>query len=147
MGTPEVQGTSWQIAFADTSGNSDVVGDYLAMQSWLADTTPWHGEAYRTYIKECYQENHLITGKLVVGGQRVDLNDIHCALLTVTAANDQLCPSASTTVLNDVASSTDKELLQLQGSHVSIIAGRNAPHQWHPLAAWLLARSTHDRSA
>ena len=136
-----------QIALADTSGNSQVVQDYLAMQSWLTDTTPWLGEAYRTYIKECYQENHLIAGKLVVGGRRVDLDDIRCALLTVTAANDQLCPPASTTVLNDVASSTDKELVQLGGSHVSIIAGRNAAHQWPAFADWLLARSTHDRPA
>ncbi len=131
-----------QLALADTSGELDVVQDYLAMQSWLTDTTPWLGEAYRTYIKECYQENHLVQGKLVVAGRRVDLRSITCALLTVTAAKDQLCPPRSSAVLHDLASSRDKQLLELPGGHVSMVSGRKAINQlWPQLADWLIRQS------
>lgn len=131
-----------QLTLANTAGDLDVVQDYLAMQSWLADTTPWLGEAYRTYIKECYQHNHLISQQLVVGGRRVDLHNIAAALLTVVATKDQLCPPASTTVLNDAVSSTDKQVVTLNGSHVSIIVGRHAAQQWPQFVDGIVARSS-----
>jgi polyhydroxyalkanoate synthase len=131
-----------QMALAERCGNLEAVQDYLVMQTWIADTTPWLGEAYRTYIKECYQANHLVQGKLVVGGQRVDLHDIHSALLTITAAKDQICPPQSAAVLNDIAASADKQVLESTGGHVGIIVGRSAAQQiWPQLGDWLVARS------
>jgi polyhydroxyalkanoate synthase len=132
-----------QMALAERCGNMDAVQDYLAMQIWIADTTPWLGEAYRTYIKECYQANHLVQGKLIVGGRRVDLRDIDSALLTVTAAKDQICPPQSAAVLNSMVVSTDKQVLEVPGGHVSILVGRSAAEQlWPQVGDWLVARST-----
>ena len=131
-----------QMALAERCGDLEIVQDLLALQLWLADTTPWLGEAYRTYIKECYQENYLVQGKLVVGGRRVDVGRISSALLVVTAAKDQLCPPRSAAVLHDLVRSTDKQVLQMQGGHTSIVAGQEASqHLWPQLGDWLIARS------
>lgn len=131
-----------QIALADQFGDTEAVQDFLAMQSWLDDNIPFLGEAYRTYIKECYQENHLMQGRLVVGGRRVDLAQIEAPLLTVVATRDCICPPQSSKVLNEIATSADKTIIEFPGGHTSIVAGVDAPQQlWPQLASWLIARS------
>lgn len=131
-----------QIALADQFGDTEAVQDFLALQFWIDDNLPFLGEAYRTYIKECYQENHLVQGRLVIGGRRVDLTQIEAPLLTVVASNDRICPPQSSKVLNELVASPDKRILELPGGHTSIVAGAQAPTQlWPQLANWLLARS------
>ncbi|HNP86569.1 MAG: alpha/beta fold hydrolase [Chloroflexi bacterium SZAS-1] len=131
-----------QIALADQFGDMDAVQDFLALQFWLDDNIPFLGEAYRTYIKDCYQENYLVQGKLVVGGRRVDLSQIDAPLLTVVATRDVISPPASATVLNDLVASPDRSILELTGGHTSIVAGHEAATQlWPQIADWLLERS------
>jgi polyhydroxyalkanoate synthase subunit PhaC len=132
-----------QIALANQMGDTQAVQDLLALQSWITDGVPFPGEAYRTYIKDCYQENYLIQGKLIVGGKRVDLAQIACPLLTLTAAKDWICPPESAAVLNDIVASVDKCVLELPGGHVGIVAGHRASEQlWPKLTDWLITRAT-----
>ncbi len=131
-----------QIALAEQFGDLEAVQDFLAMQFWLDDNIPFLGEAYRTYIKELYQENRLTHGKLVVGGKRVDLAQIDAPLLTIVATKDCICPPQSSTVLNSLVSSADKQILEVPGGHIGIVAGASGPGQlWPRLAEWLIARS------
>jgi poly(3-hydroxyalkanoate) synthetase len=112
------------------------------LQVWLNDGVAFPAEAYRTYMKECYQENHLVQGKLIVGGRRVDLAQIACPLLTITAAKDWLCPPESTTILNDLVASQDRRVLELPGGHVGVVAGAGAVGQlWPKLSDWLIAHA------
>lgn len=130
------------ISLAEKIGDTQAVQDFLAMQSWMSDTFPLPNEAYRTYIKECYQENHLIQGKLVIDRQRVDLAHITCPLLTITAAHDRICLPQSAAIINDLVASTDKHLLEMSGGHMSIVLGRNTTSElWPQLSAWLIERS------
>jgi polyhydroxyalkanoate synthase len=130
------------VALAEKFGDMEAVQDLLAMQTWLADTTACLGEAYRKYLKECYQENYLIQGKLVIDRQRVDLSRIDCALLTITAAKDYMCPPQSAAVLDEIVASTDKLVIELPSGHIGSVVGRTAMEQlWPRLAAWLHARS------
>jgi polyhydroxyalkanoate synthase len=131
-----------QIALANQIGDAQAIQDLLALQTWIADGVSFPGEAYRTYVKDCYQENYLVQGKLVVGGKRVDLGQIACPLLTIAAAKDWICPPESATVLNDLVASTDKSMLELPGGHVGIVVGRPAAENlWPRLADWLIAHA------
>jgi polyhydroxyalkanoate synthase subunit PhaC len=141
MLAPTLQITQ-QIALANQIGDSQAVQDLLAMQTWISDGVSFPGEAYRTYVKDCYQENYLVQGKLVVGGKRVDLGRIACPLLTITAARDWICPPESVAVLNDLVASTDKCVVELPGGHVGIVVGRRAADElWPRLADWLIAHA------
>ena len=132
-----------QIALADQFRHTEAVQDFLALQFWLDDNIPFLGEAYRTYIKDCYQENYLVQGKLVVGGRRVDLSQIEAPLLNVLATRDCICPPQSSKMLGELVSSDDRTLLELPGGHTSLVAGAHAPEQiWPQLADWLIARSS-----
>lgn len=138
---PTVQ-IAQSIALAEKLGDVQAVQDLLALQSWLSDTFPLPAEAYRTYLKECYQENHLVQGKLVIDRQRVDLGRIACPLLTITASRDRICPPQSAAVINDLVASADKQVLELPGGHIGIVVGRAASAEmWPKLAEWLVQRS------
>ncbi len=127
-----------QMALADRLGDTQGVQDFLAMHTWVNDNVPFPGEAFRKYIKECYQQNHLVQGKLIIGTQQVDLGQIQCPLLTITASRDHICPPDSAAVLNDLVSSADKRVLQVIGGHVGTVAGHGARTQmWTQLSTWL----------
>lgn len=131
-----------QVTLAEQFDDVEMMQDLLAMQLWIDDNIPFLGEAYRKYIKDCYQENYLVQGKLVVSGRRVDLSRIDAALLNITATNDLLCPPQAAAVLNDLVASDDKRLLELPSGHVSVVTGRNSANRlWPQLAAWLRERS------
>jgi polyhydroxyalkanoate synthase len=132
-----------KMTLATQLGDGQALQDFMALQSWITDDMPYLGEAYRKYIKDCYQENYLVQGKLLIDGRRVDLSQIECPLLTVVATDDPICPPASATVLNELVSSSDKAVLEIPGGHIGAIAGENAArYLWPKLAEWLLARSS-----
>lgn len=131
-----------KITLATQIGDGEAVHDLMALQSWITDDMPYLGEAYRKYIKECYQENYLVQGKLIIDGKRVDLSRIDCPLLTIAATDDPICPPSSATVLNDLVSSADKQVIEIPGGHIGAIAGQSAArYLWPKLAEWLSARS------
>lgn len=131
-----------KITLATRAGDGQVAHDFMALQSWIADDMPYLGEAYRKYVKDCYQENYLVQGKLLIDGERIDLSRIDCPLLTIAATGDPICPPASATLLNELVSSSDKEVLEVPGGHVGAIAGQSAAdYLWPRLTRWLLARS------
>jgi polyhydroxyalkanoate synthase len=130
------------IAQAERFGDLDAMQDFLALFAWLDDDIPLLGEAYRKYIKDCYQENYLVQGKLVIDGRRVNLSQIECPLLTITAERDFICPPRSAAVLNDLVRSADKQLLNLPSGHISVLTGSQvASKMWPQLSSWLLERS------
>lgn len=129
------------IALAEQLGDTQTVQDFLAMQTWIDDSIPFIGEAYRKYIKECYQENALIHGRLVIDGQRVDLAQVTCSLLVVSAIKDCICPPQSATAIIELAPAPDKQVLELASGHIGVVAGRTALDQlWPYLAGWLIDR-------
>jgi polyhydroxyalkanoate synthase len=131
-----------QIVLAEQFGDLDAVQDFLALLAWIDDDIPLLGDAYRKYIKDCYQENYLVQGKLIIDGKRVSLRRIDCPLLTITADRDYICPPRSAAVLNQLVSSADKQALELAGGHISVVVGSQAADQlWPRLGAWLSERS------
>jgi polyhydroxyalkanoate synthase len=112
-----------------------------ALDTWAGDNIPFPGEAYRTYIRELYQQNKLINGEHYVGGVRVDLGAITCPVLTIVASRDSICPADAATALNDVCGSRDTEVLVVPGGHVGAVVGGRAARTMYPAAAaWLRQR-------
>lgn len=115
---------------------------WLTMSKWVQDGIPFPGEAFRQWIKEFYQENKLIQGRLVLGGERVDLGRITCSLLTVGAEKDHIVPCHQALAILDVISSTDTESIVVPAGHVSLVVGRGATtNLWPNVGDWLAARS------
>lgn len=118
--------------------------DFFALKTWVDDNVPVAGEAYRKFVRDCYQENLLVQNRLQIHGRTVDLSAIRSALLNVVARQDHICPPSSAAVLNDLASSEDALLLTLPGGHIGVVVGRDASSGlWPRLSEWLEQRSGH----
>jgi polyhydroxyalkanoate synthase len=114
---------------------------FVALERWAGDNIPFPGEAYRTYIKELYQDNLLVAGGHRVAGRLVDLGAIRCPILAIVAERDTICPPAAATALVDHSGSRDAEVLAVPGGHVGAVVGSAASSRMYPAtAAWLRAR-------
>ncbi|MDB4958717.1 MAG: Polyhydroxyalkanoic acid synthase [Myxococcales bacterium] len=114
---------------------------FLALDAWATDTIPFPGEAYRRYISELYQANQLVSGTHRVAGAAVDLAQIRCPTLVITASRDMICPPPAATALLDHIGSTDTHVIEVTGGHVGAVVGSRAVREMYPaLATWLTPR-------
>jgi polyhydroxyalkanoate synthase len=126
----------------DNIDNPKVVESWHAMNTWVRDTIPMAGGAYRQLIHEFYKENRLIEGKLILRGERVDLGRLRANLLNVIAEGDHITPPCQSAGIMDPVGSTDKELFRVRGGHIGIMAGSGAEKTtWPHIEQWLAARS------
>jgi polyhydroxyalkanoate synthase len=111
---------------------------FAALETWASDNIPFPAAAYRTYLSELYQDNALAAGRHVALGRAVHLAAIRAPILTIVAERDTICPPAAALALNDLVSSSRRDVLSVPGGHVGAVVGSRAPAAVHaPLAAWL----------
>lgn len=147
---PTGQLSKW-VLLADRAYKPGFVDNFFALEEWVGDNIPFPAEAYRTYIGELYQQNLLAQGEHYVRGRRVDLGEVTCPLLTITADRDTICPPKAATALNELVGSTEQEHLSVSGGHVGAVVGSKGPRVLYPaIADWFedkLSVSTTSRSS
>lgn len=113
---------------------------YKAMNRWASEWLPLPKQFFRQWMRHFYQRNELFEGHFRVHGEEVNLREITVPLLCIGASKDDIVPAASARALVDSVGSTDKQFLELEGGHISVIAGRRAKQQvWPALVEWLQA--------
>jgi polyhydroxyalkanoate synthase subunit PhaC len=138
---PIQRATKWLDVFRRIE-DPDFVTTFLAMEHWASDNVPFPGAVYRQYIKDCYQENNFCNGRMKIGGERVDLGKIRCALLNIIAENDTIAPPRSSEVLSRLVSSTDQETFRFPVGHIGLSTSSKGPKLiWPKIAGWISARS------
>jgi polyhydroxyalkanoate synthase len=126
----------------DNLDNPQIVESWHAMHTWVADNIPMTGGAFRQLIVDLYRNNRLMKGELVIRGERVELSQIRANLLTVIAAGDHITPPCQSTGIMEKVGSKDKELFQIAGGHIGMMAGSGAAkHTWPHIHGWLKTRS------
>jgi polyhydroxyalkanoate synthase len=120
------------------AGNPEWLVGYKAMNRWSSEWVPLPKQFFRQWVRHFYQGNELVKGDFRVQGERVSLRDIRQPLFSVAASNDDIVPSGSAKALIENVGSEDKTFLELQGGHISVIAGRRARTQaWPAVIDWL----------
>ena len=100
------------------------------------------GEMFREFVKHCMQENRLIEGRLQIGGRRVDLKNITCPVLNLTAQHDHLVPCGQSLPFNDAVGSTDRRAITFPAGHIGMAVGSKAQRElWPTVCDWLSERS------
>jgi len=131
----------WKGLF-DRIEDKEFVELFLAMEHWASDNIPFPGEVYRQYIKDCYQTNAFMQGKMVIGGRRVDLSRITVPMLVLMADKDTIAPPASSAVLRELTRSTDYAEIRFPCGHIGISTSSKGPRQfWPKVSAWLDAHA------
>jgi polyhydroxyalkanoate synthase subunit PhaC len=126
----------------DKLDNPRAVESWHAMNTWVTDLIPMAGATYKQLIQELYRENRLIEGKMVLRGERVDLNRIRANLLNVIALADHISPPCQSESIMTKVSSKDQHMLKVKGGHIGMMAGSGAQKfTWPHIEEWLAARS------
>ena len=119
---PFKQGVNKYLNLFDNLKDESFVQNFLRVEKWLYDTPPIAGETFRQWIKDIYQKNLFSKNKLVVGENRINLSSIKVPLLNVVADQDHLVSPECSVSLNNLVSSTDKNLMRFSTGHVGLIA-------------------------
>lgn len=125
--------------------NEETIKNFLRMEKWIFDSPDQAGEAFREFIKECYQRNSLIKNEMMLDGKKIDLRKITIPLLNVMAEFDHLVPNEASIPLNNAVSSKDKEMMIFSTGHIGIFVGSKSQKEVVPkIAEWLKPRSTQE---
>lgn len=132
------QNLAKMVGYLDRMHDAAAREGFDALEAWAGDNIPFPAEAYRRYIKELYQENQLVKGEHHVAGKRVDLGNIRCPVLTITADRDTIVPPRAALALAEKANAREKEHLTVPGGHVGAVVGSRASKALYPaMGAWL----------
>ena len=127
----------------DVMEDKDKLLNFLRMEKWIFDSPGQAGECMRQFIKDCYQENKLVKGELLVGDRLVDLANITMPLLNIYASADHLVPPAATKPLNDLVGTEDKTLYEFKGGHIGVFVGGKSQKELAPaISKWLHERDS-----
>ena len=62
---------------------------------WNADPSRMPAANHRFYLRQCYLENRLARGKMVLGGTRLDLSKVKVPVYNVATVEDHIAPAPS----------------------------------------------------
>ena len=110
------------------------VARYRLFEDWFKHTQDVAGAFYLWIVEHLFRNNELITGDLVVGGERVDLSRITCPLHLLGGATDHITPPEQVfaaarcvgTPADDVACGTTS------GGHLGLFMGTEALRDFWP---------------
>ena len=121
------------------------VARYSEFEDWFKYTQDIAGAFYLWIIRHLFRDNELISGKLRVGGRRVDLANLNMPLTLLAGETDHITPPDQVFALAEYAS-TPPELEHRRlsaGGHLGLFMGHEALHEhWPPLLAEVLEHST-----
>jgi polyhydroxyalkanoate synthase len=62
---------------------------------WNADSTRMPAANHSFYLRNCYLENNLTRGRMVVGGKKLDLSDVTIPIYELATREDHIAPAKS----------------------------------------------------
>ena len=126
---------------ADILDDAHALKNFLRMEKWIYDSPDQAGEAFRQFAKDFFQQNKLVKGEVIIGGQRIDLHRVAMPVLNVYASQDHLVPPTASKALAGVCGSQDYSELSFKGGHIGIYVSARSQREVPPaIVAWLLAR-------
>ena len=126
-------------------GDERFVEFYRALETWVNDNVAIPRGFFIDLITRLYRDNALISGTLVLAGERVDLSRIQIPVLTICAQKDHIVPPDSARAGHDAMCSPKKEIEIFGGGHIGVVVGGAAKRRlWPRLVSWF---DTHDVAA
>jgi poly(3-hydroxyalkanoate) synthetase len=117
---------------------------YREFEDWFKHTQAIPGGFYLWIVEHLFRDNELIAGALEVGGERVDLRRIDCALNLLGGATDHITPPDQVFALADYVATAEPDILRdiSPGGHLGLFMGHDAlDNHWPRLLAAVLERS------
>ncbi len=114
---------------------------FTLFERWMNSDVPLAGQIFRELTKELFHQNLLAQGQFKVGGQVVDLKNIHCPVLNIIGEHDDVVHPHASLPLADATSSKDKQTLVFPAGHLGVIVSSSAHKKlWPQVMTWLKER-------
>jgi polyhydroxyalkanoate synthase len=131
------------ISLAENFDDGRFLSSYFAMETWVNDNIPVAGATFREFVHKLYRNNELVRGELELGQQRIELQQIRCPLLLLTADKDHLVVPESTRGIRRCVGSREVDELRIDAGHVGLVVSSKAHKTLWPAATrWLAERSS-----
>lgn len=131
-----MQSSFWAMNFSaqmnklDSALQATEKGDFfkffVALEKWSNDNVPYPGGFYREYIKGWYQDNGLVNRTYRINGQTVDLSNVKCPAMVISATKDTIVPPECATAALGLLGSPDKREISVQAGHIGVSVGGKA---------------------
>jgi polyhydroxyalkanoate synthase len=126
----------------DIIDNERQLMNFLRMEKWLNEGPDSAGEVYRQFIRDCFLENKLIKGELMLGDQRVVLANVTVPVLNCFANQDHQVPPKTTRALAKYVGSDDYTELEVPAGHIGFyVSGKSQKMLAPSIAKWLKERA------
>ena len=118
------------------------IAHFILMERWIFDCPDQAGEAFREFVKGCYQENLLIKNSLKVGGCVIDLSTLDIPILNIYAEQDHLVPPDASRALGAVVQKKQYHEMSVSGGHIGLFVSPKSVDMIFPaIADWLREKS------
>ena len=118
------------------------IAHFIHMERWIFDCPDQAGEAFREFVKGCYQQNRLIENSLKVGGCLIDLSSLDIPVLNIYAEQDHLVPPESSKALGKLIEKRNYTEMSITGGHIGIFVSPKSIQKIFPAVAdWLREHS------
>lgn len=126
----------------DDLDKPEVMENFLRMESWIFDSPGQAGEMLRQFINDLYKENKLAKGKLIIGGQKVNMKNITMPVLNVYAEKDHIVPPSASKPLEKYVGTKDIETYGVPTGHIGMYVSSKAKKDVAPkISKWLREKS------
>jgi polyhydroxyalkanoate synthase len=131
------------IGFTEKLNDEAFLENFFAMERWVNDNIPVPGETFREFVKLLYRKNLLALGQMRLGDVPVDLKQITCPVLLLTADQDHLVPASSTRAIGNLVRSKEVREMSIHAGHIGLAVSSKAHRQlWPDAAMWIADHST-----
>ena len=118
--------------------NKERIAHFIMMERWIFDSPDQAGEAFREFVKGCYQQNLLMKDEFLVAGKTINLSSLKMPVLNIYAEQDHLVPPDASKVLGKIISKNNYSEMQVKGGHIGIFVSPKSVKAIFPhIAKWL----------
>ncbi|GAC1520291.1 MAG: class III poly(R)-hydroxyalkanoic acid synthase subunit PhaC [Vulcanimicrobiaceae bacterium] len=138
MRRPFAQHVQKYADLVDLFEDRDGLLTFLRMEKWINDSPDHPGETFRTWIKDCYQQNMLVKGSFVLGGRAVDLRNVTMPVLNLYGDRDDIVEPASSAALGTYVGSKDVTVCSFPIGHIGMyVSGKTQQRLPATIVDWL----------
>ena len=140
MRSPFAQYIQKYADLVDLFEDHDGLMTFLRMEKWINDSPDHPGETFRTWIKDCYQQNKLVKGTFALGGRAINLQNVTMPILNLYGERDDIVEPASSASLGSYVGSQDVTVRSFPVGHIGMyVSGKTQQKLPKTIVEWLEA--------
>lgn len=108
------------LGLVDNFDDPEAIQNFLRMEKWIFDSPSQAGETLKQFVKDLYQENKLVKGKMYIGDKKVNLKDITMPVLNIYGSKDHIVSPDASKNFSKYVGTKDFETFEVETGHIGM---------------------------